>query len=145
MPDRSRWLVGGTEVVSDQAIVAGCTVGQAGAEMLRRGANAVAVAVAAAFALGVVDGTSRLRRAFRPEPFGLRDPVPDDSLATVGIDATHVPVGAACNRFSIRSPCLPDRRLRRWWYRGRVERLACRRLGSPRPAACAAGVSQRRD
>src|SRR5947209_9017033 len=99
MTNESRWIVDKTEVVSDEAIVATMHphATRAGIEVLQRGGNAVDAAVAAGFAVGVVepfnsglggiaqlvyrdgrtgrscviDGTSTLPRAVRPDTFAL--------------------------------------------------------------------------
>jgi gamma-glutamyltranspeptidase/glutathione hydrolase len=96
---RSEWLVSKTEVVSDDGVVATMypQATEAGIEMLRRGGNAIDAAVAAGFAVGVVepfnsglggiavlvyherrtgrtyvlDGTGTLPHAIRPDQFAL--------------------------------------------------------------------------
>lgn len=99
MTSRSEWLVSKTEVVSDDGVVATMVpqATEAGIEMLRRGGNAIDAAVAAGFAVGVVepfnsglggisvlvyherrsgrtyvlDGTGTLPQAIRPDQFML--------------------------------------------------------------------------
>src|SRR5919197_3854487 len=100
-PSESGWLVEKSEVVSERAIVATMHphATRAGIEALERGGNAVDAAVAAGFAVGVVeafnsglggiaqlvyrearsgrswvvDGTSTLPRAVRPDTFRLAE------------------------------------------------------------------------
>lgn len=99
MSSRSEWLVGKTEVVSGDGVVATMypQATEAGIEMLRRGGNAIDAAVAAGYAVGVVepfnsglggiavlvyherrtgkttvfDGTGTLPRSIRPDQFAL--------------------------------------------------------------------------
>ena len=57
MTQRSEWLIGKTEVASDNGVVATMArqASEAGLAMLQRGGNAVDAAVAAGFAVGVVE------------------------------------------------------------------------------------------
>jgi len=57
MAQRSEWLIGKTEVASDNGVVATMArqASEAGLAMLQRGGNAVDAAVAAGFAVGVVE------------------------------------------------------------------------------------------
>ena len=99
MGTRSQWIIDKTEAVSKDGMVASMQplAAEAGAEMLRRGGNAIDAAVATAFAVGVVepfmsgvggiafmvyhdadsdrsicfDGSTVLPRAIRPEMFEL--------------------------------------------------------------------------
>lgn len=98
---RSEWLVGKTQAESDTAVIATMypQATEAGAEVLKRGGNAVDAAVAAGFAVGVVepfnsgvggiavlvyydhgtgethvfDGTGVLPRAIKPDQFTIAD------------------------------------------------------------------------
>ncbi|HVB64634.1 MAG TPA: gamma-glutamyltransferase, partial [Nitrolancea sp.] len=57
MGTRSQWIIDKTEAVSHDGMVASMQPlsAEAGAEMLRRGGNAIDAAVATAFAVGVVE------------------------------------------------------------------------------------------
>ena len=57
MPTTSQWIVRKTEVASQEGVVATMArqATEAGVEMLRRGGNAIDAAVAAGFAVGVVE------------------------------------------------------------------------------------------
>jgi gamma-glutamyltranspeptidase/glutathione hydrolase len=129
VPSESRWLVEKSEVRSDQAIVATMhpRATRAGVEALERGGNAVDAAVAAGFAIGVVepfnsglggiaqmvyrdgrtgrswviDGTSTLPRAVRPDTFAL-----DEGGGTAGMYGWPAVVDDA-NNTGYRSPIVP--------------------------------------
>jgi gamma-glutamyltranspeptidase/glutathione hydrolase len=129
VPSESRWLVEKSEVVSEHAIVATMhpRATRAGIETLQRGGNAVDAAVAAGFAVGVVepfnsglggiaqlvyrdgrtgrscvvDGTSTLPRAVRPDTFAL-----DAAGGTAGMYDWPAVVDDA-NNTGHRSPIVP--------------------------------------
>ncbi|HEY3109398.1 MAG TPA: gamma-glutamyltransferase, partial [Chloroflexota bacterium] len=129
MPSESGWLVEKSEVVSEQAIVATMHphATRAGIEALERGGNAVDAAVAAGFAIGVVepfnsglggiaqlvyrdgrsgrssviDGTSTLPRSVRPDSFRLAE-----GGGTAGMYGWPAVVDDA-NNTGYRSPIVP--------------------------------------